>query len=559
MPHITDPEGLVKRYLKDFMEIKDKKVKEAQDDLYGVDVPKGNDRYDIDKYKTFKEVETLVDYVAGKRPVGSANFEEIEVDGKPVFVNDEVEVYYADTPRACIEYKGNKPYSWCVSRSTVDNMFYNYRLGGYDPAFYFVKRIKPTKKEFSLWSIGNLVFNGTWKDPYHFFVVQVQKDVEIGDTYSEYYIVTSANNEGDVPMSWNEIVENAPELKGLQEVFQPKPLTEKEREKIEKYKNGLTDEEFDKLPYKEKDFYMAVYVKMNKPLTDGQFNVLPEDLKNKYIGFGVGLSDEQFEMIKNNKNLVKRYAEISRRKYETFLNADEETKSNFEFKNSEFKFIDLFKDIEKFKQLDGRYYKSFLESNSNRDEMARMIIDIKGDTLDSDGIGYLLEYSSNPDEIAKKIIDLKGDLLDWQGLETLLSYSKNSIKILRVILKVMGDNLDSTAIMVITDYLLFSHELMKEFIFSYKNILKSSQIASLLAAAYSPENYGVVSPEDIIEYIIYAKKYDLTIKNIVTFMGYTKDKNKLFDKLIEQGISRDKINQAIIEYKNYLSKNKLLD
>mgnify|MGYP003348685181 CR=1 FL=1 len=41
------------------------------------------------------------------------------------------------------------------------------------------------------------------------------------------------------------------------------------------------------------------------------------DLKNKYVGFGVGLSDNQFELIKGNSKLVKRYAEISNRKFDS--------------------------------------------------------------------------------------------------------------------------------------------------------------------------------------------------------------------------------------------------
>ena len=35
----------------------------------------------------------------------------------------------------------------------------------------------------------------------------------------------------------------------------------------------------------------------DRPITDNQFENLPPDLKNKYIGFGVGLSDGQAKMI----------------------------------------------------------------------------------------------------------------------------------------------------------------------------------------------------------------------------------------------------------------------
>ena len=292
-------EEIVNRYIDDFKEIRDKKYKEAKDkELSGLNVPTGNARFDIDSYKTFRELEILVDYVAGQRKAGSANFEDIKVNGKPIFENNDVEIYYADTPRACIEYKGNKPYGWCVARGDASNMFYNYRLQQHEPAFYFVKRKAATDKEFSFWNLAKDVFTGKFKDKYHFFVIQVLKGSNISDQKANNYIVTSAMNDGDKQMSWSNILEFAPELNGLQQIFEPKPLTPQEREKIDKYKKGLSDEEFAKLPYKEKDTYMSVYVKMDKPLSYEQFVELPEDLKNKYVGFGVGLSNEQFESIK---------------------------------------------------------------------------------------------------------------------------------------------------------------------------------------------------------------------------------------------------------------------
>jgi len=258
-----DAEAIVDRYLNDFKEIKDNKYAVAANaDLEGLNVKKGNDRFDIDKYKTFKELETFVDYVSGQVKVGSANFEDIKVDGKPIYDDKEVEIYYADTPRACIQYKGKFPYSWCVSRTDASNMFYNYRLERHEPAFYFVKRKKAMDKEFSIWNTVGKVFGGNWNDKYHFFVIQVVKNADINNQTKNQYYVTSAANDGDKPMNWDNILEIAPELNGLQYIFTPKPLTEKEREKIDKYKNGLSDEEFAKLPYKEKEYYIAQIISL---------------------------------------------------------------------------------------------------------------------------------------------------------------------------------------------------------------------------------------------------------------------------------------------------------
>ena len=396
-----DAEAIVDRYLNDFKEIKDKKYAVAANaDLEGLNVKKGNDRFDIDKYKTFKELETLIDYVSGQVRVGSANFEDIKVDGKPIYEDKEVEIYYAETPRACIQYKGKFPYSWCVSRTDASNMFYNYRLNQHEPAFYFVKRKKAMDKEFSIWNIAGTVFSGEWKDKYHFFVIQVVKDSDINNKTNKQYIVTSAKNDGDKPMNWDNILEIAPELNGLQYIFTPKPLTEKERETINKYKNGLSDEEFAKLPYKEKEYYIAVYVKTDKHLTDNQFKNLPEDLKNKYVGLGVGLSDGQFDMIKDTK-LLKRYADITNKKFEAFFKTEGREVDKFIFQPSEFKYLNY--DMLKKGELSFIHINKLLSYSKNKDEMVKIIFNAKGDKLDSIDIRYLLFYSKNPYEIAKLI------------------------------------------------------------------------------------------------------------------------------------------------------------
>jgi len=421
-------ETIVDRYLNDFKEIKDNKYAVAANaDLEGLNVKKGNDRFDIDKYKTFKELETLVDYVSGQVKVGSANFEDIKVDGKPIYEDKEVEIYYADTPRACIQYKGKFPYSWCVSRKDATNMFYNYRLEKHEPAFYFVKRKKAMDKEFKLWNIAGTIFSGEWKDKYHFFVIQVVKNAEIANQTKNQYYVTSAANDGDKPMNWNNILEIAPELNGLQYIFTPKPLTEKEREKIEKYKNGLSDEEFAKLPYIEKEYYMAVYVKMDKHLTDNQFKNLPEDLKNKYVGLGVGLSDGQFDMIKDTK-LLKRYANVTIKKFEEFFKSEKPNK--FVFQPFEFNFLEY--DILKKGELKFTNIKPLLMYSPNKDDLINKIIKIKGDEIDSDIILYLIEYTSNPYETVNKIIKSKGDKLTSNDIEIFLDYDYNFSKLIDI-------------------------------------------------------------------------------------------------------------------------------
>jgi hypothetical protein len=305
-------EGIVDKYLNDFREIKDKKYKELENaDLDGLNIEKGMKRYDIDQYKTFKELELVVDYMAGQRNFGSANFEDIKVDGKPIFENEKVEIYYAPNRQSCVEYKGNKPYSWCVSRSDASNMYMRYRMGETEPSFYFVKRKGATDNEFNYWNTSGKKFEGDFRDKWHFFVIQVLKGGE--------YVVTSALNDGDKKMSWEQILGIAPELNGLQDYFKNVPLGDDEKGKYERFKDGLNDEEFSKLSYKDKEYYIDVYVTLINTLTDKQFQSLPSDLKNKYMNLGVSLTNNQVELIKQDGKLLNRYNKILDERLETFF------------------------------------------------------------------------------------------------------------------------------------------------------------------------------------------------------------------------------------------------
>lgn len=311
-------EGIIDTYLKDFKEIKNREYSEfLNSDLPGLNIPKGNDRKNIDNYKTFKEVELIVDYMAGQRKVGSANFEDIQVDGKPIYGDEDVEIYYAPNKESCVRYKGDKPYSWCIARSDSSNMFMRYRVGYERPSFYFVKRKDATDKEFEYWNTSGDKFQGRFKDKYHFFVIQALKN--------NNYIVTSAMNDGDIRMTWEEILKFAPELQGKQDYFESKPLSDVEVEKYEKYKKGLTDEQFFKLPYVEKEYYINTAVDLRNPLTDRQFSSLPEDLKNKYINLGIDLTKNQMEEISKNKRLLKRLTDVANEKFEMEYNEQEMT------------------------------------------------------------------------------------------------------------------------------------------------------------------------------------------------------------------------------------------
>lgn len=315
---------IVSQYVSKFKEIRDKKYREMFDKDLDISVPPEK-RNNIDAYSDFHELEQLVDYVGGRRPIGGGSpmggnaGEQIEVSGEAVYRDENFEVYYADTPRACIKYKGKFPYSWCVARSDSSNMFYTYRFKPYEPAFYFVKDLKLTEKEFGIWNMTKNVFNGQFKHKYHFFVIQVPKNAKMDDTTTDQYIVSSANNDGDTQMSWQKILKINPKLQVIREVLEPKPFTPEEREKNERFKNGISDEDFKRLSYENKRSYLDIYPTIARPITPGQFFQLPDDLMNLYVSFGIGLDDHQFNFIKNKKDILKRYAQISKRKLEEYL------------------------------------------------------------------------------------------------------------------------------------------------------------------------------------------------------------------------------------------------
>ena len=329
-----EPE-IVRNYIEKFKHIRDGKYREALSPDLNIGVPVEK-RFDIDAYQTFHALETLVDYVSGQRPVKTtiSKQNDIEVTGEAVYNKNGIEVFYADNPRACIKYKGSMPYSWCVARSDSSNMFYTYRFKPYEPAFYFVKDVKATEKELAAIAKKGGV-SGGFKNRYHFFVIQVPKNLNPEDNETPQYIVTSANNDGDTQMSWNEILKINPKLGGIKEVLKPKPFTPEERAQHERFKKGISDNEFRKLSYEDKKAYLDIYPTIARPITTKQFLMLPDDLKNLYVSFGIGLDDEQFANIKGNPKLVKRYAQISDRKLDTYLNADNWNKKRLRMMYSE--------------------------------------------------------------------------------------------------------------------------------------------------------------------------------------------------------------------------------
>jgi len=551
--------GQVDTYIKWFDELRKSKPAAAKT-LNIDDIPVGEDRFDISKYKDWHSFELFVDAVRGQTQLkGEKLSDNLEViDAKPLFEKNGLEVYYADTPRACIKYKGNVPYSWCVARPDSSNMFYSYRLRGYNPAFYFVKDVDATKKELS----SNEKFNGTFKNKWHFFVIQVLKTANINNPTEKSYVVTSANNDGDVDMSWNDIVKIEPKLKGLQSEFLPKPLSPEELNVISKYRNGITTQEFVKLPYNEKERFLDVYPAINRPISDEIFKLLPVDLKNKYIGMNIGLSGNQYEGIQYDKNLLKRYAQMTEKKFQEWL----KDSSRFNLVDSEIDVLSQYNILDKYvDKLTGANMSDLLVHSPDKQKTIDVLLS-KNVPLTDSNVYYLLIDSPDPqktiDVLLSKGLSIDKILTD-ANVYRLLDTSPDPQQTIDVLLSKNIPLTDTNVYRLLdtspdpqqTIDMLLSKGLSIDKILPYRNVYsvlrnspdKQTMVDYLLSknVPLTDTNVGSLlinssDPQQTID-VLLSKNVPLTDTNVGSLLRYSPDKQKIIDVLLSKGLSIDKI------------------
>ncbi len=523
-------------YLNTFKTIKDKKYKQINDPIPNLEHIK--DRTNIDAFKIWKELEDFVDYVKSQADVsGKTSYKNIKVDAKPIHEDNDLIIYYADTPQACVTYKGNVPYSWCVARTDASNMFYHYRFGTHRPSFYFVKNKERTNTELETFK------GGTFTDKYHFFVIQVIKYAKPENKDDKQYIVTSAQNIGDEQMSWNDILKLEPKLTNKENIFISKPLGIKEEELYKKFKNGISDKEFENLPFDEKDMYLNIYVRQDRPLTNNQFKFLPPDLKNKYIGFGVGLSDEQVEMI--DSKLYKRYEDVTKTKIEKTIGTDEFKLTPSEV-NILLKYINEF-DFNKLSYYNVEDLLQYSTDTDNIDNMAKLIIQKKQE-LSGEDVYYLLAYATNKEEIAELLQKDKKDniskLMD-DSVITLLDNATDKDKMAELLIKyktnfhndiwyfmnyATDDNKDKIAELII----------QKETELSSLNLVPESGIEALLyysndtekiATLLGTDNINRLESRNIFKLITKLEGRPLKLEIIAKILGETNISKLTYDSI----------------------------
>jgi hypothetical protein len=242
---------------------------------------------DIQTY-TFKELEKVIDSLPTNQKISKSD-NNVEFSNTELIYNQTpLQIYHGSNEKTCIKIKGDFPSSWCVSRSRGGNMYNTYRYAGTEPSFYFVKNLDRLNK-----------ITEIEEDLFCFFVIQFNNKGE--------YIVTNAKNDGDEPMTWKKILKLEPLLQGKEGLFQNVPLTDEEKEYYRRFKNGIPDDEYRDLSYKEKKIYIAIKHDLNY----NQFINTPKDLINDYITTGVELTQEQFDFIKDKQSLVNNYRRVT--------------------------------------------------------------------------------------------------------------------------------------------------------------------------------------------------------------------------------------------------------
>jgi hypothetical protein len=534
---------IVGDYIKKFKKIRDAKFKVALDgEIKGFHI-NGKDRFNIDKYKTFKELEVFVDYVDGQVKLSNSKgktFTDIDVSGEALGKKNGLEIYYAKDREACVKYRGKIPYGWCVARSDSSNMYNTYRYAGNEPSFYFVKDVAATKEELRKPFDPEKGFTNKW----HFFVIQKT---------GTGYIVSSANNDGDVAMSWDEILKIEPKLEGMEKYFQHVPLSDKEREVYTRFKNGIPFNEFVKLSYEDKESYLDIAGV--KRITFEFFAVLPRDLKNKYIGFGLGLDKDEVAEIYNDPKLMQWMNQKSFERHKSrvdgepfpFLFSDE-----YYYENNEEKFKELMggtdamswpifgyidnniKDPDKYidkiikfkgKDLSDTNINQILYAVKDKDKYIDWAINVKGNDLSDSNIESMLRHAKDKDKYIDWVINVKGNDLSDSNIGDILRHAKDKDKYIDKIIKFKSNYLSNSNIEIMLRRAIDKDKYIDWVIKFKSNYLSDSNIEDILLRAIDKDKY--------VDYFIKFKGKDLSDSNIGDILYSAIDKEKYVDYFIK--------------------------
>jgi hypothetical protein len=200
----------------------------------------------------YDQVKTMIDDAATKAELkGGGERKPVNPADDLIYDKNNLVVHKGDLKEKCIAYGAG--YSWCISRKDASNMFHRYRMRASEPVFYFVfDKDKPEK------------------DIWHKVVIYVDSE--------GVFKVATANNPGDKQMSWDEIEQKQPKLRGLKSLFKSQPLSPEERSDYEKYGKPVDGVAYRKLSLTKK----YKYIRFGHKLSSFQQDDTPDELISVY-------------------------------------------------------------------------------------------------------------------------------------------------------------------------------------------------------------------------------------------------------------------------------------
>lgn len=173
-----------------------------------------------------------------------------------------------DMREKCIRY--GQGYTWCISRRDAQNMFFSYRMRLNEPSFYFVFDKDRPKS-----------------DVWHAVVIYVDN--------KGIFRVASADNPGDREMTWSEIENKQPKLRGLRKLFVVSPLSDKELSDYKKYGSWVSSEKY-------KDFSLYdkyKYIMFGHQLSEEEQQATPDELIGTYAKINsISITEETWNRLK---------------------------------------------------------------------------------------------------------------------------------------------------------------------------------------------------------------------------------------------------------------------